>query len=80
MKWAVSFAVEHTSERDCSYENEQKCTVKYVYGFDSNGAKRVRVKREPECPVPVPALAIGLGNNFDAIFLNVIFFKCNTLL
>ncbi|KAI9549957.1 hypothetical protein GHT06_007613 [Daphnia sinensis] len=53
--------VEETSERECSYENEEKCTVKFVYGFDSNGARRVRVQKEPICPEPIPALAIGLG-------------------
>ncbi|XP_057381290.1 integrin beta-PS-like [Daphnia carinata] len=53
--------VEETSERECSYENEKKCTVKFVYGFDSNGAILVRVQQEPICPPPIPVLAIGFG-------------------
>ena len=57
----VLLIVEQTSERECSYENEQKCTVKFVYGFGADGSRRVRVQREPICPQPVPALAIGLG-------------------
>ena len=59
--------MEQTSERDCSYENEQKCTVKFVYGFDSNGARRVRVQREPICTDPPAYMAIGLGNNSTAL-------------
>jgi hypothetical protein len=61
------YSVEQTSERDCSYENEQKCTVKFVYGFDSNGARRVRVQREPICTDPPAYMAIGLGNNSTAL-------------
>lgn len=60
--WIV-YKVEESSERDCSYENEQKCTVKFVYGYDSNGARQVRVQQDPVCPDPVPVLAIGLGKN-----------------
>ncbi|XP_057381289.1 integrin beta-PS-like [Daphnia carinata] len=53
--------VEETSERECSYENEQKCTINFVYGFDSNGARQVRVQQEPICPPPIPVLAVGFG-------------------
>ncbi len=69
--------MEQTSERDCSYENEQKCVVKFVYGFDSDGGRRVRVKREPDCPDPVPVLALGLGNCCKLLF---IFYSLNVIL
>jgi len=57
------YKVEESSERDCFYENEQKCTVKFVYGFDSNGARHVRVQQNPVCPDPSAYMAIGFGNN-----------------
>lgn len=53
--------MEQTSERDCFYENDQSCKVKFIYGFGSRGERRVRVQSEPICPVPVPAMAIGVG-------------------
>lgn len=71
--------MEETSERECSYENEEKCSVKFVYGFDSNGARQVRVQQEPICPPPIPTLAIGLGNdatlkaNTTAFYFDFIF-------
>ena len=71
-----------TSERDCSYENKEKCQVKFVYGFDpATGARKVRVQREPVCPTPIPALAIG-GALLGAIILVglilLLIFKCST--
>ena len=53
--------MEEASERECVYENDQRCEVKFIYGFGSRGERRVRVQREPVCPQPVPALAIGVG-------------------
>lgn len=75
--------MEQTSERDCSYENEQKCIVKFVYGFDTDGSRRVRVQKEPVCPQPVPALAIGLGllaAIFIAGLLLLLIYKITTYL
>ena len=53
--------MEQTSERDCSYENEERCQVKFVYGFGNRGERKVRVQREPVCAEPVPMMAIGIG-------------------
>jgi len=64
--------VEQASERDCSYENDQRCEVKFVYGFGSRGERRVRVQREPVCPKPVPAMAIGVGLLLGILLVGVL--------
>lgn len=35
--------------------------MKFVYGFDDYGYRRVRVQQDPICPQPVPILAISFG-------------------
>ena len=54
-------SAEQISERDCSYNDDNNCIVKFVYGYDDYSEVKVRVKKDPICPAPVPALAIGLG-------------------
>lgn len=53
--------VENPSERDCSYKDDKNCIVKFVYGYDDYGHRRVRVQQDPICPQPVPVIAISFG-------------------
>lgn len=53
--------MEHTSERECFYTDEDNCQVRFVYGFGENGEKRVRVAETLICPQPLPVTAIGFG-------------------